>query len=157
MSEDNLESSNINFKWLNLIYTQLENIQIMERLAREGCESLVEYLQIPYEARRIVIPDTQYKNLKFMVMELDILISNLAPIIKDKTKEYKNKLSSVMAIIDKRDMFLTESKQNNNLIGYETLELLTKTVEYLSAIKSEILMEIGDVLYIKDEVKGNKW
>ena len=75
--ETDYETTNIHLEWLENIYKELKLIQDMERTAREGCCNLMEYMQIPFDSQRIILPDARYKNLRFFAMELDILINNL--------------------------------------------------------------------------------
>ena len=103
MENENFDSSNINFKWLENIYEQLKDIQEMERLSKEGCRSLIEYINVPNEVKGLLLPEIQYKNLRFAVLELNILIDNLKPILKDKTDKYKLDITTVLNTIDKRE------------------------------------------------------
>lgn len=154
--EETFDTSNINFKWLDNIFEQLKNIQDMERLAKEGCNSLFEYMQVPYETKNLMLADIQYKNLKFLLLELDILVDNISPIIKEKTKDYKDKLKSIKEVIDKSELFLKAFKVNNETVNVKILPLFYTTLNYLNEIKSSVLIDIGFLLYIKDEEK-KKW
>jgi hypothetical protein len=154
---NNVDTSNINFKWLDNIYGQLKNIQDMENLAKDGCSSLAEYLQIPMEMQRVVIPDAQYKNLRFIVLEMNSLIINLSPVLKDKTEEYRNKLKPILINIDHRELFLKNIKSNNQVMCIEVLPLFNMTVSYLSEIKLQLIQEIGHILYLPNEDKKKSW
>lgn len=162
MENENFESTNIHLDWLRNIYGQLRMLQDFERIAREGCRSLMEYIQIPFEYQRVVIPDAQYKNMRFFAMELDILISNLSSAFKDeikkgdKVKEYKERLNPVLNNIDKRNLFLREKKVNNQMVGIDVLPLLDTTIRFLIKIKSDIILDIGHILYLPEE-KGKSW
>ena len=157
--EENFESTNIHLDWLKNIYSQLKMLQDFERIAREGCRSLMEYLQIPFEYQRVVMPDAQYKNMRFFAMELDILISNLSSAFKeekekgDKVKQYKKRLEPILKSIDNRNLFLREKKMNNQLVAIEVLPFLNTTVRFLISIKSDIILDIGHILYLPEEVK----
>jgi hypothetical protein len=158
MEKENFESTNIHLDWLNNIYGQLKMLQDFERIAREGSRSLMEYLQIPFEYQRVVMPDAQYKNMRFFAMELDILISNLSSAFKeedkgDKVKEYKKRLEPILRVIDNRHLFLREKKMNNQLIEIQVLPFLNTTVKFLISIKSDIILDIGHILYLPEEVK----
>ena len=154
--EEGFESTNIHMKWLDNIYEEIRLIQDMERISREGCRNLMEYFQIPFENQRIIMPDAQYKNLRFMVLELDILISNLSTPLKDKKKEYRERLLPVLKTINRRDLFLRERKKNGQLIGIEVLPLHYTTVEYLSNLKSDLIADIEHILYLPEE-KTKTW
>lgn len=154
--EDEVSTSNINFKWLDLIYQQLENIQSMERMASEGCTNLVEYVEMPLDMRQIIIADARYKNLRFMANELRLLIDNLKPVLNGKRDEYFARLLPVLQNIDKRHLFLREVRKNNQVGYLEVLDMMGRTHEYLSMIKADLINEIGDVLFIKNEDNNKK-
>ena len=84
----NLETTNINLRWLSNIYDQIINIEAMERLCREGCTTITDYIMVPMSEKGIILPDAQYKTLRFLVLELDLLINNLSPILNEKTDVY---------------------------------------------------------------------
>jgi len=156
--EEELETTNINIKWLENIYEQLKAIQGMERISNEGCNDLMEYFNIPFEMRGIIISDSMYKNLRFFAIELNMLIGNLTPILKGKEDGYRKMLEPILKNIDKRYLFLEERKNHSQLIQLIQLPMLSKTIGLLSHIKQEIIKEIGDILYIKqDDINKKKW
>jgi len=154
--QDTFESTNINIRWLENIYEQLRTIQDMERLAREGCNSIMEYLQIPVHARQVILADVEYKNLRLMALEMDILISNLAPILKDKTDKYNQRLSLLLINLDKRELFLKEIKKNNQVVMIESLPFLYTSINYLSNLKGDLIKDIGHLLYIAEQDDNKK-
>lgn len=155
-SQGEFESTNINIRWLENIYQQLQTIQNMERLAREGCNDIMEYLQIPYQSRQAILADVEYKNLRFMALEMDILIGNLAPILKDKTGEYNNRLNILLRNLDNRMLFLKEIKKDNQVVMMESLPFMYSSIAYLSSIKNELIKDIGHLLYIPEQDAGKK-
>jgi len=150
------ETTNINIKWLENIYEQISTIQNMERLAREGCSTLMDYMQIPVEIRSVVLADVEYKNLRFMALEMDILINNLAPILGDKVDKYNDKMAILLKNIDTRNLFLKEIKRDNQVVLIEPLPFLPSSVNYLTAIKSELIKDIGYLLFIPEQDKNKK-
>ena len=150
--EENYESTNIHLKWLENIYNQIKTIQDFERIANEGCRDLMEYLQIPSQMHLLVLPDAQYKNLRFMVLELNMLISNLAHVLKkeDKEKEYKDIIQVVLNVINNRSMFLKDIKQNNQVMRIIPLPMLDKTIKYVGEIKSSLIRDIGSLLFLPE-------
>lgn len=150
--EENYESTNIHLKWLENIYNQIRTIQDFERIANEGCRDLMEYLQIPSQMHLLVLPDAQYKNLRFMVLELNILISNLAHVLKkeDKEKEYKERIQVVLNVINNRSMFLKDIKQNNQVMRIIPSPMLDKTIKYVGEIKSSLIRDIGSLLFLPE-------
>ena len=159
MSEEynSIETTNINFKWLENILAQLISLQEMERLTREGCVSLIEYLQVPIEYQKILLPEVQYKNLKFMSREIDMLISNLRPILKGKADEYAEKIAPVMRNINNRPLFLKEVKHNGAVVQINTLDFFKFTADYVIQVKSQIINDIGHILYLPNEDKKKSW
>ncbi len=156
--EDNFETTNINLEWLNNICGELKIIQDIERMAREGCRNLMEYLQIPIASQRIVMADTQYKNIRFFALELDILISNLAPVIKDNVDKYQEQLKTISKNINNRSLFVEERHINNRLVEIYTLPFFNVTLEYLLSIKSNIIKDIAHILYLPEEdITKKKW
>ena len=156
--QEEFESSNINIRWLENIYDQLMTIQNMERLAREGCNSIMEYVQMPWETRNIILADVEYKNMRLMALEIDIIISNLAPVLKNKIDGYKLMMSKVLISIDNRSNFLKEIRRDNRIVQLETLELMQTTISFLSKVKEELIKDIGHLLYILEkEDNRKKW
>lgn len=158
VGQEEFESTNINIRWLENIYEQLRTIQSMERLAREGCNSIMEYLQIPLQSRQVILSDVEYKNLRFMALEMDILISNLAPILKTKTEEYNKKIDFLLNNLDKQELFLKQIKKNGQVVMVEPLPFLYQSINYLSNIKGDLIKDIGHLLYIvEQDDKKKKW
>lgn len=150
------ESVNIHTKWLDNIYNQISVIQDFDRLAREGCSNLMEYLSIPIESQSILLAEAQYKNLRFLVLELDLLISNLSPILKESTKNYKERIELIIKNINNRSIFLQDIRQKNRIIKITPLPFLNSSVEYVLNIKRDLIESISEILYLpKGETK--KW
>lgn len=152
---EEFETTNINLKWLDNIYNQLKILQDLERMAREGCVSLLDFIQIPLNIQNVIIPEVRYKNMKFFALELDILINNLVPVLEGDVKKHKERLDKIIKIYDTRNLFLEEVKSNNNFY-IKVKPFLTKTIDLLVKIKSEIIKDIGHILFIKEDNK-NKW
>jgi len=148
--ETNFETTNIHLEWLENIYSELKLIQDMERTAREGCRNLMEYLQIPFENQRTILADVRYKNLKFLAMELDILINNLTPIIEGKVEGYKKRLKPILCALNNRDLFLGEQVIKNRLVEIYVLKFFDKTLGVLISIKSDIIKDLSPILYLKE-------
>ncbi len=151
--EEDFETTNINLEWLNNIYSQLKIIQDIERISREGCRNLMEYLQVPLDSQRLIMADAQYKNMRFFAIELDILIKNLAPVIKDHVEKYNEQLGKIITNINRRDLFLEERRINNKVVEIYTLPFFDVTINYLVSIKSEIIKDIAHILYLNDDGK----
>jgi len=160
--ENNFESTNVHLDWLKNIFNQIMRVQEFERLAREGCSDLMEYLQIPMEYHNVIIPETMYKNLRFMALELDILIINLSSILKDvktkedKSEEYSKRLKPILQNINKRSLFLKSKTINNKLVQIDITDFFYTTMNFLLKIKSELIKDISPLLYLGQD-KKKEW
>ncbi len=149
---ENYETTNIHLKWLEVIFNQLKRIQDFERLANEGCLSIIDYFQYTDEYYNVLLPEIQYKNLRFLLLEMNMLIKNLSPILKkdEKEEKYLKKLEPVNNSINNRKLFLTDIKQNNKLIKVIPKPFLYKTISYLNEINRELTNDIKYLLYIPE-------
>jgi len=161
MPEDtSLETSNINSLWLQNIYENLKNLESMERLAYEGCNSVLEYAQIPYEYRPIQIADIQYKNLKSIISEMRLLLTDLTPTIDSKIIEkYKGIIDKITPIINTKRLFINEiySSEKARVINSKTTPFFDTTLAFLSGIRANIIKDIEHILYIKEEISDKPW
>lgn len=158
MEEVNIESTNIHSKWLENIYNQFMKIQEMEILALEGCSSLSEYLSIPYEMSLVLLPEIQYKNLKFLVREINLLIDNLSPILKNNLIPYKERIKPVLDNLDRRHIFMKDIKKDNQVIQIMLLPFFRKTLDYTLNLKSDLIRDdkIMRILYLEEDT-NKKW
>lgn len=149
------ESSNINALWLQNIYENIKNLENIERLAREGCSSVMEYMNIPYEHRPLIIGDVQFKNLKLMVTEIHLLLIDLTPILsRERLSYYNDALNKTGQVLKRRELFLEEPKGTNRVVKYSrTTEFFQETLDFLSRVKTEIIRDISHILYVKSERK----
>jgi len=87
MEEPETSKRNISDKWINNnVYEALEKIEEHERLMKNGCSDLIEYIQeIKLGLNRL--PQIQIQNMKFMINEFDILIKNTKKILKKEDYE----------------------------------------------------------------------
>lgn len=153
--EDFLETSNINQKWLNNIYENIKNLEDYERLVREGCKSLLDFMNIPYSSRPVLVGITQFKNLKFLITEFRLLLADLTPVL-EKTEDKKamvSKLDEFLKSLDKslknEDLFISYSyNEENKLIQTETTPFFYETIDALHAAKVDLFREIKHILYI---------
>lgn len=159
MIEESFDTTNIHLEWLKNIGEQLKSIQNMERLAREGCSSIIEFVNIQREFYPIIIPEAQYKNLKFIVLEISILLTNLSPILNNK-ENYERRLKLILNHLDSRDLFLSDIRINNQLKKISVLPFFYSTLKYILIIKADIIKDIGHLLFLPNEEGGinrKKW
>lgn len=148
--EDYVQSANINEKWLNNIYENIKKLEDYERLVREGCASLLDYMQIPLHRRGVVIGITQFKNLKFMITEFKLLLADLTPVIKDDTaKEFDKVLNNIdKALISERLFLSSIYDANRQLMETRPTEFFYQTIDTLHKLKTDLFKEIKQILYI---------
>lgn len=70
--------------WLQNIFNSLMRLQSYERMAKEGCEDILEYVQIPPKD----MPKLQYKNYSLFMTEFSILLNDIKN-FADKEKHKK--------------------------------------------------------------------
>lgn len=154
--EETFLSSNINAIWMQNVYENLKNLENMERLAREGCISILEYVQIPFETRPLIIADIQYKNLRLMVSEIHLLLTDLTPMVEeDKLIEFRKEIENMDRIINLRKLFVKEriSQSRGLITATEVTPFFRETLKFISLIRISIVNEIAPLLYLKEEQK----
>jgi hypothetical protein len=149
-------TTNFHTNWLDNLYNQLMAIQTMFRNASEGANELMDYLQIPINQRQLVIPEVQYKNLRFLILEMDLLLDNLYRMNEIDIPKIKEELSSVKKEIDNVELFLQPKFANNQLIGLKLKPAFKITLDYLSEIKTKIINVASPLLYLP-EGKKPQW
>ncbi len=111
-NKDNEESQkNVSEKWLDYIYQSIVRLEEFERIARDGAIELIQLLQIPEDN----LNEVRLKNIKLMLTEFDILLSNIRPILKKE--DFNNMRSSLKSLT-----LLYEGKLKNNETG-ENIEV----------------------------------
>lgn len=148
--EDFTQSANINEKWLQNIYENIKKLEDYERLVREGCSSLLEYVQIPLEKRPIVLGLTQFKNLKFFLTEFKLLLADLTPVLNSsEAKNFYEVINNVDKSLNAQRLFLNcKYNANRQLIETSTTEFFTITIDALHNLKTDLFKQIKNILYI---------
>jgi hypothetical protein len=161
MESGGFESVNINELWTKNIYENLKSLEQLERLAREGCENLFEYFQIPQEQKMFMFGDIMYKNMRFMVTEFILLLSDLTPVMKpDKHKQFLEQIMEIDKIKENRKLFVKDIYQatTNSIKVSKATPFLYDTISFLSTFKIELVREIAHLLYIPEEtINRKKW
>lgn len=146
--EEFTTTANINEKWLNNIYENIKNLEDYERLVREGCKSLLDFMNIPERNRPIVIGLTQFKNLKFLVTEFTLLLADLEPVLKTSEK-YDKVLDNIEQALPYERLFIrTKTNVNNEITEVEVTGFFNQTLKTLHNLKRELFKEIKHILYI---------
>jgi hypothetical protein len=145
--QDEVKSANINGLWLQNIYENLKKLEENMRLAREGCNSVLEYLQL-YNIPRSSLNDIRYKNLRLIITELSLLVTDLLPVIK-KSDEYYESIKQLDQLIDNKNLFI---KETSNLDGELKSSIVTPffkaTLDQADNIRRKIIIDIGNILYM---------
>lgn len=117
---ENEESSqkNITDKWLDNIFESLVRMQYYERLMKEGCGSLSEYI----ERSNADIVEVQYKNYKLFITEAEILIEDSRHLIEKKQMLQISILLSLIKNYEKKVGSFLEV--HNNFISREKFNIL---------------------------------
>lgn len=148
-----IESSNINSKWLENIYDNIKRIEVHERLAREGCIELIEFMQIPKSEREIFIAEAQYKNLRLMLNELLLVVPDVAPVLdENKVKEFYSKLKSIEEVINIKNNFVNYgySEVTKTLTNANLTKVFYTVLNLLAMYRYELIILLKNVLYINE-------
>lgn len=155
------ESSNINAQWLKNIFENLKNLESLERTAREGCITLLDYLNIPMSEWKIKEGDSMYKNLKFMLTEIKLLITDLTPVLdKEVLESFNTKVESLDRLLKIDKLFVNRvfSLNGSSIIATKVTPYFYETLDAVSILKREIISKIAHILYMKNESKvGKPW
>lgn len=153
---DEVQSTNINSLWLDNIYENLKNLEKQFKLAFEGCNDVMEYCGIPMYTRPQILADTQYKNMRFIVTELRLLIKDVSPVIPDDYQYFLNKLKPIVESIGNRRLFVKELKSESKqaIISSRVTPFFHETLNYLNEINLELVLKIKHLLYIDDSIKS---
>lgn len=145
-----IRSGNINDKWLDNIYENIKNLEQYERFIREGCKSILDFLNIPAKDRPMVISETQYKNLQIFASEFILLLADLTPVLdEDKAKEFEATMKTIYEASKNRRIFIKDIyDQNNRLVQIQLTPFFWKTVDTLHDLKVSLFKSIKNILYI---------
>lgn len=149
--EEFSNSGNINDKWLLNVYENIKRLEEFERMIREGCSSILDFLQIPLHKRAVVIGSAQYKNLRFFITEFRLLMADLTPILdKDRVAVFEKTISHIEKALDSDRLFVKSIYDlNHNVIETKPTPFFYETLNILHNLKIELFKDIKDILYIK--------
>lgn len=149
------DSANINERWIMNIFENLKKAEDFERYAREGCKDIIEFVQIPFSQRNIVIGEIQYKNLKLMLNEMLLVLPDIKPVIED-TSELKTKLDNIANDIENKQRYIEYVSDVNGIKDSKMTSLFYKTLNLLSFMRESIIYQLRHILYIK-QVEKKTW
>ena len=148
--EKKVISGTINKEWLSNILENIKNLEQLERLAREGCITIFDYFNSSYEERLSRYADIQYKNLRMMVTEFDLLLTDLSPIYQEELEDYTTSLKKLKEVLGKRHLFVKESLSVDKRIKKsQVTEFFLSMVDYISEMKRNLYIVISEILFVK--------
>jgi hypothetical protein len=129
--------------WNSNIVKSLEKLQDYEILAKQGCETIFEYIQIPLNTNLDLI---QEKNYRFFMTEFSIILSNTKHLMT--SEQYKNLSEAFLKLQNleksKGGFLITKRK-------YEKKEQkLSKdfflVIEYISKLREDLISALWRLL-----------
>lgn len=129
--------------WNSNIVKSLEKLQDYETLAKQGCETIFEYIQHPLNTNLDLI---QEKNYKFFMTEFSIVLSNTKNLMT--SEQYKNLSEAFLKLQNleklKGGFLITKRK-------YEKKEQkLSKdfflVIEYISKLRADLISALWRLL-----------
>lgn len=150
LMEDFINTSNINEKWLNNIFENIKALENNERLLRDGCKDLLDFMNISQRSRPVVIGETQFKTLKVFITEFRLLLGDLTPILNDTTAQsFENVLDQIDKVSRDRKLFVVDTYDTSNkIISVIPTDFFWKTVDILHKTKIDLFKKIKNILYI---------
>lgn len=149
--------TNINSLWLLNIFENIKNIEVYERMARNGCRDILNYIQIPKESRQRELSEAQYQNLMMFGNELMVMLPDFA---SNLDKEVFGKYNAQLTILT-NSLRLQKSKyyKENISIPRKTIINTYLTEDFYSVLnifaemRRELLLKVEPLLFIKEQSK----
>ncbi len=139
--DDRTEESkkNISEKWLESIRQSLERLESYEMYAREGCESIIEYCNLPSGTPLEII---QLKNASFWISEFKNVFAKTKSIIDNKNFEVMEKeLISIERFLSNKESF-PNTKDFNSKAGKEIIcwDTLSDSISYPNQVLKKVIL-----------------
>ncbi len=146
MEEININSSekNISDKWLDNIFNILKRLEESEKLAREGCLTILEYVQIPEKS----LPLIQYKNYTLFLTDFQLLINNCQQMIgkKDYDLFIKN-LKGLKELESKCKCFLGVKKDHiKRTETYYLKPMFHRSIDIIGKMRRDLITNLWKIL-----------
>ena len=130
-------------------------------MAREGCLSMLDYVQIPAKNKQAFLTDVQYKNMRMIVGEMRLLLTDLVPILDPTVHTNLMKtLQGLERAIYTRELFVVDnwSVTTNSVTQSKLTPFYFNTLDFLSDLKLRIIKDIAHILYVDNSKDGiKKW
>lgn len=138
MEEEVSNQRNINEKWLDNIYEILMKLETYERLAKEGCSTIIEYIQSSMQNANfnLDMAQLQKKNLDFFITEFEVLLNNVKHMVdKNKFLKMQLKLARLISYEEEVDGFL---EVRIDMIQHSETYILKPEFSYAQKLISEL-------------------
>lgn len=144
MDEGTNTQKTITDRWLDNLYESLMRLEQYEKLAREGCESLMEYVQNPNLDLALI----QNKNYGLFITELEITLNNCRHLIdKDKRLKITLEIKSILKKELEVKGFLSEKR---DLVMHTTRNVLKPSfyivLRKISALRRDLVSSLWFIL-----------
>lgn len=171
MTENNEEKSekDISTQWLNEIYESLRRIRDMERLMREGCNDILEYVNLVGQHQEAALVEVQLKNMSLLLSELDMFIGIIKVILpSEQYKSFKTKIkinsqsfnqgitqSSKEVILPYQIIFNQPKKQQQRILTKLFYIISTNLSQLISDLISDT--PLNKMLFRLDDLQHKKF
>lgn len=154
-----IDTANINSKWIENIYENIKKIEEFERLAREGCSSIIEYAQIPPTDRSTFLVEVQYKNLKLLLNEFILVIPDITPVIGEvESTKFMGVLDRLSKVIEYKNNLIKYYKSDvlNKIIDAKLTETFYNILKILHDLRVELILLLKHILYREESKVGRQ-
>jgi hypothetical protein len=147
--ESDISSANINTLWLKNIYENLKKLEENMRLAREGCNSVMDFVRV--YGLGLSINEIKYQNLRLVITELSLLITDLLPVLKEKALNYEISIKELDKTIQLKNLFIKESRNIDGTLKESTVTpFFRATLEHSESLRRRIILDIAPILYLDE-------
>ncbi len=142
--QQNSSEKNISDKWLDNIFNILTRLEEAEKLSREGCIGILEYIQIPEKT----LPLIQYKNYTLFLTDFRLLINNCEQIIgNDNYKVFAKNLEGLRELESKCQCFLGVKKNHiNKTETYYLKPMFHNATEVIGQMRRNLVSNLWKIL-----------
>jgi len=142
--EETTSQRTITEKWLDNLFDSLMRLEVYERLAKDGCSNLLEYLSINDKE----ISQIQYKNYSLFLTEAEVVINSCRNLIKEENcKKILFEIEMLKLYEQKIDSFLEKKiNQKDNISWFELRPEFVIAVKRLSKIRKMLVENLWEFL-----------
>lgn len=154
---DSTNQTNINNLWLNNIFENIKNIEIYERMARNGCKDLIEFIQCPPELRDEEMSEVQFQNLLHYGNEILVMLPDFASHIDEELgNQYINRVKIII-----EDMRTHKGKYIRKIISdpqrrtikVKPTENFYITLDIFYSMRRQLILKIEPFLFTQEQFR----